>query len=118
MELKLTKSPVDQREWQRREMESLRNALTKETYEQNGALYWTTNGAPVPMHTFKDACAEPPVAQQAAVDENTARVIREYRAACDERTPAQIAEQRASARAAFGPGVELVDVFTGERYRT
>jgi hypothetical protein len=33
-------------------------------------------------------------------------------------TPEQIAEQRAEARAAHGPGVELVNIFTGCHYRT
>jgi hypothetical protein len=34
------------------------------------------------------------------------------------RTTEQIAGQRAEARAAHGPGVELVNIFSGERLRT
>ena len=34
------------------------------------------------------------------------------------RTPEEIAEERAEARAAHGPGVELVNIFTGERPTT
>jgi hypothetical protein len=34
------------------------------------------------------------------------------------RTPKEIAEERAEARAAYGPGVELVNIFTGEHYTT
>jgi hypothetical protein len=45
-------------------------------------------------------------------------VIAQYIAAQASRTQEQIAEQRAEARAAFGPGVEVVDVITGERYRS
>jgi hypothetical protein len=35
-----------------------------------------------------------------------------------QRTPEQIAEEQAAARAAHGPGVELVNIFTGERFIT
>jgi hypothetical protein len=38
-----------------------------------------------------------------------------YEQAQAERTPAQIAEEQMMARAAFGPGVELVNVLTGEK---
>lgn len=44
--------------------------------------------------------------------------IREYAAAQANRTPEQIAEQRAMARAAHGPGVKLMNVFTGEKFTT
>jgi hypothetical protein len=36
-----------------------------------------------------------------------------YRLRQAQRTPEQITEQRAEARAAYGPGVELVNIFTG-----
>lgn len=42
----------------------------------------------------------------------------EYRKAQANRTEEQIAEQRFEARAAMGPGVEMVNIFTGERYTT
>ena len=35
-----------------------------------------------------------------------------------QRTPEQIAEEQAAARAAHGTGVEFVDIFAGERYIT
>jgi hypothetical protein len=34
------------------------------------------------------------------------------------RTPEEIAEERAAARVAHGPGVELVNIFTGEKLMT
>ena len=46
------------------------------------------------------------------------RTLAEYRQAQSRRTPEQIAEERAEARAAHGPGVKLVNVFTGESYTT
>mgnify|MGYP001167661073 CR=1 FL=1 len=42
----------------------------------------------------------------------------EYREAQQNRTPSQIAEQRAEARAAMGPNVDMINVLTGERYTT
>ena len=48
----------------------------------------------------------------------TERTLREYAEAQRNRTPEQIAEERAEARAAHGPGVKLVNVFTGESYIT
>ena len=48
----------------------------------------------------------------------TERTLAEYRQAQLQRTPEQVAEQRAEARAAHGPGVKLVNVFTGESYTT
>ena len=48
----------------------------------------------------------------------TERTLREYAEAQRNRTPEQVAEERAEARAAHGPGVKLVNVFTGESYIT
>lgn len=46
------------------------------------------------------------------------RVLSEYRANQARRTPEEIEQQRLEARAAHGPGVELVNIITGERYTT
>ena len=53
-----------------------------------------------------------------ARDIYTERTLAEYRVAQSNRTAEQIAEERYEARAAHGAGVELVNVFTGERYTT
>ena len=50
--------------------------------------------------------------------ECTACFLRAYREGMARRTPEQIAEQRAEARAAFGPGVETTNVITGETWTT
>ena len=44
--------------------------------------------------------------------------IQAYRVAQANRSPEQMAEERLEARAAHGPGVTLVDVFTGRRFTT
>ena len=48
----------------------------------------------------------------------TQRTLAEYSLAQKNRTAEQIAEERFEARAAMGPGVEMVNIFTGERYTT
>ena len=53
-----------------------------------------------------------------ARDRYVQRTLAEYAVAQQNRTPEQIAEQRAEARAAMGPGVEMVNIFTGEKYTT
>ena len=53
-----------------------------------------------------------------ARDRHTQQFLAEYRTAMANRTAEQIAEERAEARAAMGPGVEMVNIVTGERYTT
>ena len=53
-----------------------------------------------------------------ARDKYVQRTLAEYAEAQQNRTPEQIAEQRAEARAAMGPGVEMVNILTGEKYIT
>ena len=53
-----------------------------------------------------------------ARDKYVQRTLAEYAEAQRNRTPEQIAEERYEARAAMGPGVEMVNIFTGEKYTT
>ena len=53
-----------------------------------------------------------------ARDRYTQRTLAEYAEAQRNRTAEEIAEQRAEARAAMGPGVEMVNILTGETYTT
>ena len=53
-----------------------------------------------------------------ARDRYTQRTLAEYDEAHQNRTAEEIAEQRAGARAAMGPGVDMVNIFTGEKYTT
>jgi|TARA_R100000081_G_C4815771_1_gene174905 hypothetical protein len=46
------------------------------------------------------------------------RTMNEYRENQKKRTPEQIAEQRFEARAAMGPGVDMVNIITGEKWNT
>ena len=53
-----------------------------------------------------------------ARDRYVQRTLADYAEAQQNRTPEQIAEQRAEARAAMGPGVEMVNILTGQKYIT
>ena len=57
-------------------------------------------------------------ATRIARDRYVQRTLADYAEAQQNRTPEQIAEQRAEARAAMGPGVEMVNILTGETYTT
>ena len=57
-------------------------------------------------------------ATRIARDRYVQRTLAEYAEAQQNRTPEQIAEQRAEARAAMGPGVEMVNILSGETYTT
>ena len=57
-------------------------------------------------------------ATRIARDKYVQRTLAEYAEAQQNRTAEQIAEQRAEARAAMGPGVEMVNILTGETYTT
>lgn len=54
----------------------------------------------------------------AARDAQNAAFIAEYKIARANRSPEQIAEEAAEARAAHGSGVTLVNVLTGEKFTT
>lgn len=83
-----------------------------------GVRRWNSNGNIIPRDCLEKAGL--PVSEHFEEEqrEETAKVMREYKAAQARRTPEQIAEERAEARAALGPGQEMINVFTGERYIT
>jgi len=53
-----------------------------------------------------------------ARDIHTKAVLEDYRVAQLNRSAEQIREERFEARAAMGPGVEMVNIITGEKYTT
>ena len=53
-----------------------------------------------------------------AYEEHKANFIAEYIKNQENRTQEEINEQRFEARAAMGPGVEMVNIITGEKYTT
>jgi hypothetical protein len=53
-----------------------------------------------------------------ARDIHTTAFLKEYTIAQKNRSAEQIREERYEARAAMGPGVEMVNIVTGEKYTT
>ena len=97
-----------------------------EVHFRSGAVGWIVAGEFRPLmsdamqelHTagcVDDACVLSTLtAREAYVEQSLA----EYRTAQQNRTPEEIAEQRFESRAAMGPGVEMVNIITGETYTT
>ena len=94
---------------------------------QNGAAGWLfDNGEFRPL--MADAMAE--LLEAGLVDTQTVETtavardaslkvfFAEYRTAQANRSPEQIAEERMMTAGAMGPGVDMVDVVTGEQYTT
>jgi hypothetical protein len=93
--------------------------FTSQAYERDGVWYWATNDAPVPLDAAKGySIPIDTVKQQAALAAHYDKVVGDYKRMQARQTAADKAEQRAQARAAHGPGVKLVDVFTGETFVT
>lgn len=91
---------------------------TQATVDAAGVVRWNSNNQVPPedvlelwAHVGKPFNLE---ASKAARSADLDRFLAEYRARYKGPSP----EERAEARAAFGPGVELVNVITGHRWRT
>ena len=84
-------------------------------YVKDGVLYWKSNDHVVPVCVLRDdACLEPTPEQVAAYEAETKKFLAEYRA----NPPELTAEDMYEMRAAFGPGVKVVDVITGKSVTT
>lgn len=88
-----------------------------------GVVRWTSNGRVAPgdcAEILRDHYGHPVdmAAHAIARDAEVSKSIAAYRRTQATRTPEQVAEWRAMARAAHGPGVRLIDVVTGEAYTT
>lgn len=110
-------------DWREREKQKNREHIENDTYEKNGALYWSScltwkvpEERPVPMDCFADAGMVPPAGQKSALNEYHTRVLGAYREAQKNHVPSD--EEKFEMLAAFGPGVEVVDVITGRKHRT
>ncbi len=93
-------------------------------YVKGGVCRWKSNDQ-VPFEDMLTDFAEAGFIRFVVIGESlTAReadnkvFFAQYRKAQANRSEEQIAEQRFEARAAMGPGVDMVNIFTGERYTT
>lgn len=91
------------------------------TIDARGVVTWDSNGQVPPadmvaaIATFEDICIDSCAKVR---EEMNAAFIADYIKAQANRTEDQIREERFEARAAFGEGETVVNVFTGETYRT
>lgn len=93
---------------------------TQMRVDAHGIYRWKI-GNQVPPSVFLNRLGLTPgemKAHAAAGEVDMEEFAAEYRRRQSERSPAEIAEEKAEARTAHGPGVELVNVFTGEHYIT
>ncbi len=95
--------------------------LAEDAYvDKEGLFRWKTNNS-IPFADLLEEAglSETNIARHvAARQEETEAFLQEYAKRQASRSPEQIEEERAEARAAHGPGVTLVNVLTGERYTT
>ena len=98
-----------------------------EVHIQDGACGWLMKDGEFrplmsdAMQELKDAglVDETTVTRTAvARDIHTTAFLKEYTIAQKNRSAEQIREERFEARAAMGPGVEMVNIITGEKYTT
>lgn len=91
-------------------------------YIVDGVIRWRSNNSVPPADCVALALhIGQPVdvaACDRARDTETRAFILAYRKRQAERTPEQVAEQRAEARVAMGPGCDMVNLFTGETFKT
>ena len=94
------------------------DVLAASWIDSDGAYRWKSNNQALFDDTLENAGIPVPAAQKMVRDELTAIALERYIEAQNNRSAESIREQRAEARAAFGAGVEVVNVLTGEKYRT
>lgn len=109
-------------DWHKRELARVEDQLRNTITETGGILRWTESGNIPPKEylLFADYLGLPFHLKRTleVLDNEQEIAIEEYRIARANMTEDELAEERLEARAAHGPGVELVDVFTGKKYRT
>ena len=109
-------------EWQKREADRVAHQLKTETIIRSGVLRWksSNNVPPDDYLEFADFLGiqfDLKISLKVQKDEQL-RAIRDYKSRQASRSPQDIEEERMMASAAHGPGVELVNVITGVKFKT
>jgi len=94
--------------------------LAQGYFDTCGIFRWKSNNAVPPKETVSKLSLGADVVMKidAAREVDNAAFVEQYRIMQSQRSPEQIAEEHAEARAAMGPGVKIVNIITGERYTT
>lgn len=92
--------------------------FTSEAYTEDGKVWrWTSNGNPVPVDAAEEyGIPIDPVEHAKAREAHLSEFAASYREFRE--THGYSGEELFEARAAHGPGVELVDVISGHRFTT
>ena len=99
------------------------NWADKDTHVVDGVIRWNTNDHVPPMDILDLFAEFKPVkfnldASCKALDEDTARDIAAYKEQRANMTHDQFIEEAYESRAAFGKGVKVKNIITGEEYVT
>jgi hypothetical protein len=114
MNYSLNEIPANVQAWKIEQANRLRDKFETDAYFANGALRWKSNGRPVPATCFAEAFATPDALQVEIEKSETRAFLDAYR-----RNPPPITdEDRFEARAALGRGVDVVNIVTGQTFRT
>lgn len=108
-----------------RDLEEAKKSFARQDFRiENDVLIWNSNDRH-PMDDLMSRWLELGLvtdaqfyATEVARDEQNAMFIEEYKMNQANRSAEQIAEQRFEARAAMGPDVDMVNIFTGEKWNT
>ena len=108
-----------------RDLEEAKKSFARQDFRiENDVLIWNSNDRH-PMDDLMSRWLELGLvtdvqffATEVARDEQNAMFIEEYKLNQANRSAEQIAEQRFEARAAMGPDVDMVNIFTGEKWNT
>ena len=108
-----------------RDLEEAKKSFARQDFRiENDVLIWNSNDRH-PMDDLMSRWLELGLvtdvqffATEVARDEQNAMFIEEYKLNQANRSAEQIAEQRFEARAAMGPNVDMVNIFTGEKWNT
>lgn len=104
--------------WSKHDRDGHESTAYTSSNEDHQILRWVSNNNVVP-NDIMDAVDWPHKAEMTAARSAEQDIaILNYIKAQANRSPEQLAEEDFERRAAFGPGVEVVDVITGERTQT
>lgn len=110
--------PTNLRGYELERIEQLRREMQDPTqaYEIDGILHWVSNDAIIPPFVYEDGKIDCPAIQRAAYDKDLAISLDRYCKARQGRVPS--AEEQFEMRAAFGPDAEVVNIITGQVWKT
>lgn len=104
--------------WMEKEILTSRANMTDEAKsysDENGVRRWRSNDRAIPYWVFQEAFCVCPAVQRETYERESQEFLESYR----KNQPVEPSgEERFEALAAHGPGVQIVDIFTGRVWTT